>query len=675
MGTSTSKWPRRILVALFVLAVTAGLWIPLLVFAVTATTEKDYSFPEVTIDATIEPNGDLVIEERRTFAFRNGPFTFAYFNVEDPDRHVQDFSISEVRDGREIPLNAVGGFSYASNGFEARWDYPPAEDEERTFVIRYRDICAVDRYPDGAHLYWQFIGTGWEKETDHAVVTIHVPPHAGPRAVAEGPAATAAPRRGEPQAAAERCVIDPFDRAALGLPAGSDGPSSPVPDASGRGGEPLETGDVRAWAHGPLNGTVTLPDAQTVVLDVRDVPAGDFVEGSMVFPNDSVPLAPEAPEAAIDRIVAREQRWAAEANDLRREHAAQMQVFWVLLFGVPPVMILLIVISRVRDRVPTVPETLEEPPEGDPVEAAFLWRQYAGGSPANAYRAQLLALVRIGAVEIRAEGLVSDPDDLTLVRRANAHDLNAAERDFMEMLFGRETDTDAVDEVSIKRPKPRAGSGPARYQSWLRAAKQDVARAIVTIEKSDTRFESVTQGVLGVVTAGFGLWSWLFGQGGDVVLWLLPWGLAWMMIALRLTYARLQPDLRERMARLAAFRRFLAKFSSLPDAPAMAVIIWERYLEWAVALDVADEVERQVKALIPTERLQAVPGTQLTGAQAFVMFTSLNSVANTLVVTSSASPSSGSTGGGFGSSSPFGGGGGFSGGGGGGGGGTGGGAG
>ena len=99
-------------------------------------------------------------------------------------------------------------------------------------------------------------------------------------------------------------------------------------------------------------------------------------------------------------------------------------------------------------------------------------------------------------------------------------------------------------------------------------------------------------------------------------------------------------------------------------------------VEWAVALGVADEVEKQVRALVQVESLRSpVPGgpTGLAGVNAFHTF---QAAAPVLVVALMASPSSGSTGGGFGSSSSSSGfsGGGFSEGGGGGGGGTGGGA-
>jgi hypothetical protein len=89
-------WLWRLFLLGFVAIVTVGLWPPPII---SRAVEKDCEFPEVAIDATVLPNGDLHLEETRTFDFGNGPFTYAYFNVDDPNAHVRDFTISERLDG------------------------------------------------------------------------------------------------------------------------------------------------------------------------------------------------------------------------------------------------------------------------------------------------------------------------------------------------------------------------------------------------------------------------------------------------------------------------------------------------------------------------------------------------------------------------------------------------
>ncbi len=635
-----SKWLVRLALLLFVALTTIGLWLPPIIIH---ATEKEYHFPEVRIDAQVLPNGDLVLQERRTFDFRNGPFTYAYYTVSDPQDHVRDFTMAEVlEDGTEVPVTPdYQSHSIVTEGYEARWGYV-AEDENRTWVFRYRVACAVDVWADTAHLYWQFIGSGWDQPTQHALVTVHLPGHA------EG----SFPRRAE-------CLPDE--------------PAPGTPDVV-----PLAEGEVRAWGHGPLNGDVTFVDPQTIMLEVRDVPPSSFVEGSITFPTDAVPTALASSGSHLQVIVDQERAWTEQANALRRRHDAERRWVLILILAVPIAMALLVLLARARDRVREVPKYLEQPPEPDAVQGALLWSAWRGHlSPRNAYRAQILRLVHLGAIEMRAEGTVSDPKDLTLVKRMDALDLpTQADQDFQKLLFG--FGEDAVEEVSVSHPKPRmtGSEAPSRYQGWWQGVRAKSGESIRRIQQGDARLESTAAFIAAGAAAGYGFWTAVWGLGGRIGWWLLPVCLLALVFALRAIPARVDPPLRERAAKLTAFRRFLKRFSDLPNAPAMAVVIWEQYLEWAVALDVADEVEKQVKALIPAEQLRSpIPGGP-SGLQGIQMLRSLNVVAPALVMSSMASVSSGSSRGGFGSSSSSSGfsGGGFSGGGGGGGGGTGGGA-
>lgn len=131
------------------------------------------------------------------------------------------------------------------------------------------------------------------------------------------------------------------------------------------------------------------------------------------------------------------------------------------------------------------------------------------------------------------------------------------------------------------------------------------------------------------------------------------------------------------MARWSAFRRYLADFSSLPSAPTAAVVVWGRYLVYAVALDVAKRVEKQVRAIVPEAQLPPPwPGAPagFSGFTHFHSFTSapLRSLGFAAIASGMGTTRSSGSGGSWSSSSGSGGG--FSSGGGGGGGGTGGGA-
>ncbi|HEX6262565.1 MAG TPA: DUF2207 domain-containing protein [Actinomycetota bacterium] len=586
---------------------------------------KSYRFPEVRIEASVLHDGTIELQERRTFEF-DGSFSTGFFTVEPagtPYARAEGFRVEE--DGVEIPTTVTTG---AGGSLRAEWSFR-AEDERRTFDISYRIRCAVLVYDDAAHLLWQFVGTGWEVPTDHVLVRVRLPGRA-----------TAAPER------------------PVGCP-------EAVPEAPATA--PLERGDVRAWGHGPLGGDVRLPDPQTVELEIRDLEPFTFVEGSILMPSEVVPAAPSYPGGpGRGRILAEERRLAREANELRERRSRDRSISFGMLAGVPLAFLALVLISKARDRVPGVPQHLEEPPEDlHPVELATLWDAAAGRYVSrNTYRTQLLHLARAGAIELEAVGRVTDPDDIVV--RLKERPSSGMDEKFTSFLFPDSERTVKLGDLEAR------GKRRKRIAAWKDAVTGKTSAMVDRVRKEGPRWESI----LMLVVVGIGIWWWtkadLAGWTGLAVAGLAVLG--WL-VALRFMTPRLPPDLRERVARWGAFRRFLREFSSLPEAPALAVVIWERYLVYASALGVADEVERQVADLVPPEELPSPWGGAPRGLAGLDLVHSMR-VATPLLAPSPPSPRGGSSFssgvGSFSSSGGFGGG--FSGGGGGGGGGTGGGA-
>jgi len=144
-------------------------------------------------------------------------------------------------------------------------------------------------------------------------------------------------------------------------------------------------------------------------------------------------------------------------------------------------------------------------------------------------------------------------------------------------------------------------------------------------------------------------------------------GLVQMMVTVVLR--RRTPAGRQRLAEWDAVERFLRDFSELEKAPVASLVIWERYLVYAVALGVTAVVARALAARIPAEERTAAGGfapwyVGMHGPGALDSIGSLSDFASSIgpQIVAAATPRSSSSSGG-------GGGGGFSGGGGGGGGG------
>ncbi|HYU58434.1 MAG TPA: DUF2207 domain-containing protein, partial [Actinomycetota bacterium] len=569
------SWRAKLVIWAIVLGVFVlvfmPLWLPLLPDRWFA--DRYYVFPRVEIDATVHQDGSMSVLERRTFDFQKGDFSFAFreFRPDYPGQII-DFSVSDDVHGPYTGDDLV--IEEFAGTYKATWYYS-AHDEQRTFDIRYTARCAVGAFADGAFLYWQFIPDGFDKPTEAARITVHLPGHAAEER-SPGPCTAG----NEPNA-------------------GRTAPETPLAD-----------GETRAWGHGPLQGNVRVIDPQTVELTIRDLEPNRFVEGSVLFPADAVPfegiaLSANGPDPD-DRIVqsaaevlAQERALAAEAN-ATRSHVRAWDRGWKLAALLYPLLLaLLVLVARWRDRVPGVPKTLPDPPEEiHPVDLAVLWEGYERGSRLDdAYRAQLLSLAQKGTIEVVAEGRVSDADDLS-IRKRQRPEPGLDER-FTEFLF------DGSGDGPVKLSWLKASGVRARRAKEMREWARPVWKSLAKMaDLRSLRFEGVTSflamlamivvGITAAVVVHRGLAAWV----GIVE------GLVLFAVSRSFMPTQIEdPVHHERIARWEAFRRYLLRFHTLTDAPALAVTIWERYLVYATALGIADRVVAQIQALVPAELL------------------------------------------------------------------------
>jgi hypothetical protein len=289
----------------------------------------------------------------------------------------------------------------------------------------------------------------------------------------------------------------------------------------------------------------------------------------------------------------------------------------LILVGVA---LLMPVVARFRDRVPGVPRELEEPPdEAHPAELAYLWSAAHGRRhPSDAYRAQLLHLVQENALSLEPVGRPTDPDDFTV--GLNPTRLDDPDAGFVRFLFTGDSD----NRVSLKEATEDRGRGPL-LAAWLMSLRLRTMTALDRMEGTAgllglirwaTNLSGVFRGSplrLGarwwrpemILATAFAFSAAVIGQlaleGTERLIAYATAAAGWGAAAL-LMPRRLHPALRERVARWRAFRRYLSR-TSLEDAPAGAVVLWERHLVWAVALGLGDQVERQVAGRIPPSML------------------------------------------------------------------------
>jgi uncharacterized membrane protein len=506
-----------------------------------AQTAKSFQLTALNVEATVLADGSMQVEETVTYDFSGGPFTFA-FRTFKPDwfNRIRDFAAAE----QGAPLRVEPGADRWT------WQYAPTSDSSHTYTLTYRVAGAVDVGSDVGELYWQFIGT------DHPGVrsmNVHI------NLPGEYPVAA---------------------------PATADS----------------DTSVVRAWAHGPLNGKVQ-PSARGVDLSVTGVPARTFVEGRIVIPLKA--FTTPGTSARLPKIL-REEKGYLDTGKTGRKLANVLAPIATLAGGLG-----FVALWRKHGREPPKPDYI-----GD------YWREPLTDPPAVVY-----ANLNFGKVEGRAMAS-------TLVDLAQRGYLTITEQEGKR--FGRHKD---VYTFTASTPKPRAGHPlPPPLTPWeadllantfqgqretTSEAFEDWAKANQTTSakfwngwKSAVSDDMKARGYVETGRAGV----WLTAVG--IIAALIVAGLILIKVSKNrvgsvspigglclvaaVVMVLLLPTLRKRtaagaeeQAQAKALKKYLEDFSNMKDAPVESLIIWERFLVYAVVLGVASHVIRGLAVRLP----------------------------------------------------------------------------
>jgi hypothetical protein len=312
--------------------------------------------------------------------------------------------------------------------------------------------------------------------------------------------------------------------------------------------------------------------------------------------------------------------------------AEPANVTW--LAALAATLLLLAVLTRLAraraGRAPGVPEILMEPPEEiHPAELAVLWGSFRRSSPLLAalgmfdpwtqralFQTELLHLAHEGVIEMEAVGRVTEPEDLRVTLRKQPE---PTDRGFVDYLFAGGKESRTLREVA-------ASSNASAFSSWAMGLRTRTMTSMVATQVRGVGRPSMSMGgmiawalhtfvplsrlsrgwaarlagtgaMVGAVVSGVTAPS----GPGTVLLPAICLGAG--LIAVRLMPYQPPAAFRVRLARWASFRRFLVSHADLDDAPALAVTIWERYLVYASALQAAEEVQGQVRRVVPLSQL------------------------------------------------------------------------
>lgn len=501
---------------------------------------KSFSLESLATTAVVRADGDMEVTEVWVYRFDGGPFNFGIRSFERNTSQIVDFT---ARDD-EGPLVVI----HPGQSVSGDWEWAlrqPTSDATVTYTLTYRVDGALRVGADVADLNWQFIGT--------------VHPGIG--------------------------RVD----VAVTFPPGIEPASPDVDDA--------DTSVLRGFAHGPSNGVIEVEPSR-LVATIERLPAGRFVEIRGIAPAGAFTVS--GTEQLLPDILEQE-RSIAEEGDPRipQDRTALGWIFTPILAGLGAggTGLLWFIGGRERRSTEVLGDYWREPLDERP--AVALANLHRGTVQAGATVAgTLVDLAQRGYVRIVGEREERLGPDKTVHRyhwlgKPFGPDVVQYERDLLEMVFRGTTETTSDD-----------------VDQWARTHQTEAKRLLdevtqgVDAEYDTLHFEQRPHGARMAILVGICI---VVSLAGYVLKRISDNGVAWVAVAAgpvlfalgsRLLMNRTHAGV-EAAAKANGLKRYLKNFSQLDEAPVGHLILWERYLVYAVALGVSAELVRGLATRVP----------------------------------------------------------------------------
>ncbi|WP_239284823.1 DUF2207 domain-containing protein [Collinsella sp. An2] len=533
----------------------------------------------VDISAAVLADGGLQVTELRTMAFDddvNGVF-WSLPLAENQQGMPTSYHIDAVQaideDGTQRAFSQVDNAqngdrdvyttSLDSSQVQVKLFSPQEDGDEVTFSISYTLRGAVMAWPDTAELYWQFVGPGWEDESNDVSLKISFP------------------------------VAD------LAADTNTDAKA------------------FRAWGHGPLDASVALDlTVPEVTYTVPAVDGGEFAEARVVFPLAWVPdlTVPQSVsgEERMQTVLSEEQRWADEANARREQARTVTLVGSIVLVSVGAVLLVAMVVlklTRGRSSKPSFQETYfrDVPSQDHPaVIAAFM----GSDVPDNAFIATLMHLTDDGIITLNQEtvkerrllGGSKEVEDYRMTLQDPTRVTDSIDRAAIDLYFG--PGAQAGDSVLFGSLDQEAKHSPTSYSERIEAFKSEVRARLEMrglVASTGAAYIAVAS-VLGAIVIVGAVFFMALTDGANLPASFVAIALAAVAIVVSFTFKRYSQEGVELRARCEALKRWLEDFTRLDEAVPDDLILWNKLLVMAVALDVSDEVLRALADAVPVDR-------------------------------------------------------------------------
>jgi len=517
--------------------------------------DKGYSIESVIIEAHLNPDGCMDIKEKRTYRFRGNFHWATYYLPTDRTGGVVNFSVGE--EGKTYSRNydeTEGTYQYEKTpgSISAKWFFD-AKDETRTFILSYRILDVVKSYQDAVVLYHKFVGTGWDKPSQHVKVAVYAP-------------------------------------------------------------ESIGSEEVRAWVHGPLWGEIDIMNDGSLIAEVRNLPAKTFWEIRAIFPISLFPqITNLISEQVVPNILAEEKKWADEANIKREEWIKKQETkrtltkygrwFVLILSGIGFCMVARLYKRYGKKHKVSFPDTLYSELPSDIPPALLSHLLYRGQLGGRALVGTLFDLAQRGFLKIKEEmktkkGIFGSSKNRLYFLELN-RDFNSKNkgdlRDFEQSLLAFIFDdlAEGNDMIDFKTLKKRR----SRFIRWFRQWKQEVeelGKDQLYWEKDSlkARNQGIVVSIILIavtVVSAILIGTWAFVPGAS----------AFILMILSSLIPRRTPEFELEAKKWNALKKYLKKYHFRDSGSRLFLENIGKFLVYGVILGLSSQVIKRMAEMIP----------------------------------------------------------------------------
>lgn len=588
----------------------------------------------------LNEDGSANVTEKWKIAIEDTNTLFKTFEVDKTKyKEITDVSVKETKkNGTHLDFTDINKEKYhvdkncyyalinKKGQFEIAWG-AHAEDVTKNYEISYKIIDAVKNYNDVSEFYWQFISTSSEIPANSVFGTVYLP------------------------------------------------------------GEVINKEDLRAWAHGPLNGDIAVK-TDRVIFTVDNLPKRTMLEVRVASPTSLFSTNTNIVDTnKLESIIKQEQQWADEANALREKLQKQKETrqklikIALIISNIIGIVLAIILIKKIINYNKILKENPVLKPEAQypyfrdipdekatPAQVAFLYyfkTQTSSNITARNVSATMLDLCMKNYLTF--ETIPDKKDEIKIIlNQSSGEELPKDEQIVYDLL---------EEALNSKGNKEERSLTMKDFDKYVKANPSSVFKKLEKIKEEAKKIEEEKGNYDGKIIKKSEDWTlksiayFLLLIATIVFMQTLtiPTIIA-MIWCIRISsrYNRLpQKGVNEREM-WSGLKRYMEDFSNMKEKEVPELVLWEKYLIYATVFGIADKVIKQLKVVYPQiadpEYMNSHGYTYMylmySGSFRNSFVNSLNTSVNTSY-TNSANYSSGSgSGGGFSGGGGFGGGGG-----------------